>query len=42
MVAEQTPASAAGAEPDVQHLLSGAPLFALDGRADAPKSPWKV
>lgn len=34
--------SAAGAEPDLMHLLSGAPLFALDGREGAPRFPWRV
>ena len=40
--ARVAPGSAAGAEPDLKHLLNGAALFALDGREDVPGFPWRV
>lgn len=41
-VVAQAPGAAAGAAWDRRHLLSAAPLFAPDGREDAPRSPWRV
>lgn len=39
--AGRAPLSAAGVDPDPQHLLSGARLFAPAGRADVPGFPWR-
>lgn len=40
---DQVPVSAVGAGLDrKQPLPTGAPLFALGGRVDAPAFPWKV
>lgn len=41
-VVVQALVAAAGAERDRKHLLSGVPLFAPDGREDAPRFPWRV